>query len=133
MILVDSSVLIDLLEKTPKWFAWSAEQLFAASERDQIGINAIVYAEISRSFASHAAQQDFIRQTGLVYLNVPAAAAYSASAAHAVYRANGGTRAATLPDFFIGAHASVEGYTLMTRDATRIHTYFPNVPHISPQ
>lgn len=133
MILIDSSVLIDLLEKTPKWFAWSAEQLFAASKQDQIGINAIVYAEISRSFANHAAQQDFIRQSGLVYLNISAAAAYRASAAHAAYRANGGSRAATLPDFFIGAHASVEGYALMTRDATRIHTYFPDVPHISPQ
>lgn len=133
MILVDSSVLIDLLEKTPQWFAWSAEQLFAASQRDQIGINAMVYAEIAQSFPSDAAQQGFMGQTGLVYLDVPAAAAHAASTAHALYRAKGGTRVATLPDFFIGAHASVEGYALMTRDATRIRTYFPNVVNISPQ
>ncbi len=133
MILVDSSVLIDLLEKTPEWFDWSAEQLFAAASRDQLGVNALVYAEISRAFASEAAQQEFMKQSGMVYLHIPAAAAYAASAAHRIYRKNGGTRAATLPDFFIGAHASVEGFTLMTRDATRIHTYFPKVPSISPR
>jgi len=133
VILVDSSVLIDLLEKTPRWFQWSSDQLFAAAERDQLGINALVYAEISRTFASHDAQNEFLKQSGIAYLHIPASAAYAASAAHKAYRQNGGTRAATLPDFFIGAHASVDGYTLMTRDAKRIHTYFPNVPSISPR
>jgi predicted nucleic acid-binding protein len=133
VILVDSSVLIDLLEKTPQWFEWSSEQLFAAAQRDRLGINALVYAEISCAFTSLDAQNEFLKQSGIAYLHIPASAAYVASAAHKVYRANGGTRAATLPDFFIGAHASVEGYTLMTRDARRIHTYFPDVPHISPR
>ena len=133
MILVDSSVLIDLLEKTPEWFEWSAEQLFLAAGRDQLGINAMVYAEISRTFANREAQDVFLKQSGLIYLHIPAAAAYEASAAHKIYRSNGGARTAALPDFFIGAHASVEGYTLMTRDAKRIDTYFPNVPSISPR
>jgi len=133
MILVDSSVLIDLLEKTPEWFQWSSEQLFAAASRDQIGINALVYAEISRAFPSWHEQQAFLKLTGLVYLHIPARAAYEANQAHRLYRTRGGTRAATLPDFFIGAHAAVEGYSLMTRDARRIHTYFPHVPSISPR
>jgi predicted nucleic acid-binding protein len=133
MILVDSSVLIDLLEKTPQWHQWSSEQLFAAAARDKLGINAMIYAEISRSFSSHEAQDAFIRDTGLLYLPIPAAAAYAASLAHRQYRLAGGTRAATLPDFFIGAHASVNSYTMMTRDAKRIHTYFPQIPIISPR
>jgi predicted nucleic acid-binding protein len=133
MILIDSSVLIDLLEKTPEWFAWSTEQLFAAASRDQLGINALVYAEIARTFANSSEQNDFLKQVGITYLNIPAAAAFAANSAHKTYRASGGTKAATLPDFFIGAHASVEGFTLMTRDAKRIHTYFPNVPKISPR
>lgn len=133
MILVDSSVLIDLLEKTPEWFAWSAEQLSAAASRDQLGINALVYAEIARTFSNSGEQNEFLKQVGINYLNIPAAAAFAANSAHKAYRAAGGTKAATLPDFFIGAHASVEGYTLMTRDAKRIHTYFPNVPKISPR
>lgn len=133
MILVDSSVLIDLIEQTPEWYAWSAEQLFAATQRERVGINAIVFAEIARSFESHAVQQSFLDSTGLIYLNIPAQAAYLASQAHRAYRAAGGYKAATLPDFFIGAHAQVEGFTLMTRDAKRMHTYFPQVPVISPR
>jgi len=133
MILVDSSVLIDLIEKTPEWYDWSAQQLFAASQRERVGINAIVYAEIARSFESHAQQQTFLDSTGLVYLNISALAAHQASQAHRAYRAAGGSKAATLPDFFIGAHAQAEGYTLMTRDAKRMHTYFPQVPVISPR
>ncbi len=133
MILVDSSVLIDLIERTPQWYAWSAEQLFAAAQSQRVGINAIVFAEIARSFDTLAEQNKFLESTGLVYLHLPAAAAFQASQAHRAYRAAGGSKAATLPDFFIGAHARVDGHTLMTRDAKRMHTYFPDVPVISPR
>jgi predicted nucleic acid-binding protein len=133
VILVDSSVLIDLIERTPQWYAWSAEQLFAAAQTQRVGINAIVFAEIARSFDTLAEQNKFLESTGLVYLHLPAAAAFQASQAHRAYRAAGGSKAATLPDFFIGAHARVDGHTLMTRDAKRMHTYFPDVPVISPR
>ena len=133
MILVDSSVLIDLIERTPEWYAWSAEQLFAATQHERVGINVIVFAEIARSFENLAAQQNFLEESRILFLNIPAAAAYQASQAHGAYRAAGGAKIATLPDFFIGAHAQVEGYTLMTRDAKRMHTYFPQVPVISPR
>jgi predicted nucleic acid-binding protein len=133
MILVDSSVLIDLLEKTPEWFEWCAEQLAQARRRDAIGINALVYAEVSRTFKTSALQDQFLKATGIQYLHIPASAAFEASLAHRRYRAAGGSRAATLPDFFIGAHARAESYTLMTRDAKRISTYFPDVPVISPR
>jgi predicted nucleic acid-binding protein len=133
MILVDSSVLIDLLEKTPEWFAWSSEQLALAKQNDGLGVNALVYAEIARTFKDAAAQEQFLKATGIQYLDIPPAAAHEASLAHRRYRASGGSRSATLPDFFIGAHASTQGYTLMTRDAKRISNYFPHVPVISPR
>lgn len=133
MILVDSSVLIDLIERSPAWYQWSAEQLYMASQTQRLGINSIVFAEIARGFQTLDAQNAFLESTGLVYLHLPAAAAFLASQAHRAYRAAGGAKSATLPDFFIGAHARVDGHTLMTRDAKRMHTYFPDVPVISPR
>lgn len=133
MILVDSSVLIDLIEKSPDWYGWTVEALFNASQRDQLGINALVYAEISRTFPDAATQDAFLASCDIHYLHISPAAAHAASVAHRAYRRAGGHRAATLPDFFIGAHAQVEGFTLMTRDAKRITTYFPSVATLSPR
>jgi len=37
-----------------------------------------------------------------------------------------------LPDFFIGAHAQADGHQLLTRDAGRYRSYFPDIDLISP-
>lgn len=59
-------------------------------------------------------------------------AAFLAGKAHVDYRRRGGTRRSPLPDFYIGAHAAVRGYTLLTRDATRYRTYFRRLAIIAP-
>jgi predicted nucleic acid-binding protein len=48
------------------------------------------------------------------------------------YRRSGGAKTSPLPDFYIGAHAEVDGHTLVTRDAARYRTCFPNVVLIAP-
>jgi predicted nucleic acid-binding protein len=48
------------------------------------------------------------------------------------YRRRGGVRRSPLPDFYIGAHAAVQGMTLLTRDASRYKTYFPRLHMIAP-
>jgi predicted nucleic acid-binding protein len=63
---------------------------------------------------------------------IPYEAAFLAGKAFRIYRQRGGTKRSTLPDFFIGAHASVAGYSLLTRDAARYRTYFPKLPLITP-
>ena len=55
-----------------------------------------------------------------------------AAQAHQVYRQKGGSKNSPLPDFFIGAHAEVAGFTLLTRDAARYRTYFPRVALLCP-
>ncbi len=48
------------------------------------------------------------------------------------YRRNKGTKDSTLPDFFIGAHALISSFDLITRDITKYRTYYPNLKLISP-
>jgi hypothetical protein len=45
---------------------------------------------------------------------------------------SGGSVSGVLSDFFIGAHAVVEGLSLLTRDARRYRTYFPSITLITP-
>jgi hypothetical protein len=66
-------------------------------------------------------------------LPLPYAAGWLAAQAFLKYRRSGGVRASPLPDFYIGAHAEVEGHTLVTREPARYRTYFPNVSLIAPQ
>ena len=63
---------------------------------------------------------------------VAAPALFLAAKAFAQYRRRGGSKGQGLPDFFIGAHAAVEGWPLLTRDANRFNTYFPALDVIAP-
>ena len=55
-----------------------------------------------------------------------------AARAFVKYRRRGGVRTAPLPDFYIGAHAALAGYTLLTRDARRYLTYYPKLQIVAP-
>ena len=68
-----------------------------------------------------------IRREGL-----PWDAAFLAGKTFLAYRRKGGARPAPLPDFYIGAHAGVRGYTLLTRDASRYRRDFPKLKLIAP-
>ena len=63
----------------------------------------------------------------------PYEAAFLAGKVFLAYRRRGGVRRSPLPDFFIGAHAAVAGYELLTRDAARYRTYFPTIPLLAPE
>jgi predicted nucleic acid-binding protein len=132
MILIDSNVLLDISSNDPIWFDWSAASIAELASEYALCINPIIYAEASVKFNSPAdfdrafAAQDFIRE------NLPYSAAFLAGKAHASYRRRGGSRISTLPDFFIGAHALVSGYSILTRDTRRLRRYFPSVQLIAP-
>jgi predicted nucleic acid-binding protein len=63
---------------------------------------------------------------------LPYEAGFLAGKAFLNYRRRGGGKETPLPDFYIGAHAAIAGYRLLTRDARRYRTYFPSVDIIAP-
>lgn len=133
MVLVDTNVLLDVVQDDPIWADWSQGQLDAWSARDDLGINAVIYAELSIAYARIEELEDTMGAAGLRLLDIPREALFLAGKAFLAYRRQGGARTGVLPDFFIGAHAAVEGLALLTRDPARYRTYFPGIALITPQ
>ena len=132
MILVDSNVLIDVVTRDPAWLEWSRAELNAAAASDELAINDVVYAELSVRYQRIDELDDFVARSGLAIVTIPRAALFQAGKAFQRYRVAGGVRTGVLPDFFIGAHAAVTESRLITRDASRFRTYFPEVRLIAP-
>lgn len=133
MILVDSCVLIDVIEGDVTWAEWSASQLERHGGKGGLRINLVIYAEIAKSFASIERLDEFVADLGLVVAEIPRAAVWHAARVHLAYRRNKGSMSATLPDFFIGAHAQALSCPILTRDRKRFATYFPQVVLIRPE
>jgi hypothetical protein len=131
VFLVDSNVLLDVVTDDPNWADWSQEQLDAASRVGDLVINPVIYAEVSLAYASVEDLDTGLASAGLEVVEIPRPALFLAAAAFRLYRRRGGTRTSVLPDFFIGAHAAVEGMTLITRDLRR-RGWFPTVQVIAP-
>jgi hypothetical protein len=131
-VLVDSNVLLDVLQGSGPWLSWSEAALAEASDRAQLIINPIVYAEVSVGYDSAEALDVELPPDAFVREPVPFEAAFLAGKSFLAYRRRGGARRSPLPDFFIGAHAAVAGYELLTRDAARYRTYFPTLRLITP-
>ena len=130
--LIDANVLLDLFTNDANWQEWSRKRLFEALITGDAVINPIIYAEISAAFAHEKELQIQIQQLDVRKVPLPYAAAFLAMRAFLKYRRSGGKKRSPLPDFFIGAHAEVEGLVLLTRDDRRYGTYFPSVDIISP-
>ncbi|MGC2402010.1 MAG: type II toxin-antitoxin system VapC family toxin [Acidobacteriaceae bacterium] len=131
-VLVDSNILLDLMTEDPRWFAWSARALATTAENSRLVINPVVYAEISIRYSKIEDLEAALPAALIQREPIPYEAAFLAGKAFHVYREREGNKLSTLPDFFIGAHAAVAGYRLLTRDAARYRTYFPGVPLIAP-
>ncbi|TAN04434.1 MAG: PIN domain-containing protein [Rhodanobacteraceae bacterium] len=131
-VLVDANVLLDVLTADAAWYDWSARQLDLCATRGELCINAIIYAEVSIGFARIEDLDDALSDPPFIRLDVPWEAAFLAGKAFLRYRRAKGARCSPLPDFFIGAHAAIEGMPLLTRDARRYRTYYPKLELICP-
>jgi predicted nucleic acid-binding protein len=130
--LVDSNVLLDVLTADPEWSEWSAQRIAEARDTGRLAINPIVYAEVSTGFDAIEDLDDALPTGDFEREPLPFDAGFLAAKAFVAYRERGGKRRSPLPDFYIGAHAAVRGYRLLTRDAARYRTYFSSIELVSP-
>jgi predicted nucleic acid-binding protein len=131
-VLVDSNVILDVATEDAEWMDWSADALARYGESSVLVINPLIYAEVSAGFdriedLEDALPPEYFRREAL-----PWDAAFLAGKVFLRYRRTGGERRSPLPDFYIGAHAAVLKYRLLTRDARRYRTYFSDLTIISP-
>jgi predicted nucleic acid-binding protein len=138
MMLLDTNVLIYAADKQSKHFRWANRVIAEGVSGDGAAVDAVGLAEVCVGDAEPQTVADRIRSWGVAVLDVPAVAAEVCARAYLAYRvrrkAESGKEAPAvpLPDFFIGAHAQVMGWILVTADEGRYKTYFPSVRLRSP-
>ena len=132
MLIVDTNVLVDVLEDDPDWAEWSISQLRAQAQVHELSINPIIYAELSVAFASVETLDAVVDQMQLIVADIPRPALFLAGQAFLRSRRTGGGKSNVLSDFFIGAHAAVARCPLLTRDVQRYRAYFPTIELIAP-
>ena len=132
MILVDTNVLLDVLENDAEWATWSQQRLDAASATDTLAINPIIYSELSIAFARIEELEAVLVDGSLSVEPIPREALFLAGKAFLNYKRARGTKHSVLPDFYIGAHAAVMQWPILTRDVGRFRTHFPTVLLITP-
>jgi len=132
MVLVDTNVLLDVLQNDPQWADWSQGQMESASLIDSLAINAVIYSELSMAFERIKELEAVLADASLGVEPIPREALFLAGKAFLNYRRRQGTKQGVPPDFYIGAHAAVGGLALLTRDVNRYRSYFPTVILIAP-
>ena len=124
--------LLDVATENPHFYDWSAGQLELLAETRTLVINPLIYAEVSVGFTRIEEVDKVLPPEFFTRDAIPYEAGFLAGKCFLQYRRRAGKKTSPLPDFLIGAHAAVQGYDLLTRDASRFRTYFPSVRIIAP-
>ena len=132
MVIVDTNVLVDVLENDPDWVEWSIGRIRNLSKIHELAINPVIYAELSLAFDAVEELDAVVSDMELRFVEIPREALFLAGKAFVRYRKQGGSKTNVLSDFFIGAQAAVMGCAILTRDAKRYHSYFPSVAVLAP-
>ena len=138
MILLDTNVLIYASDERSPHCKWAQRTIADAVSGVGAAVNAVSLAELCVGDAEPQKVGNRIRSWGVEVLDIPAAAAEVSARAYVAYRrrrmkdSGKDSPAVPLPDFFIGAHAQIMGWTLATADQDRFRIYFPKVPLKTP-
>lgn len=131
-VVVDSNVLLDIFTEDSRWLSWSSDALERVANESRIVINPIIYGEVSIRFERIEELDEALPRAIFERKDIPYEAAFLAGKAYLAYRRQAGTKSSLLPDFYVGAHAAIRGYSVLTRDVSRYRTYFPKLTLIAP-
>ncbi len=131
-MMLDTNVVIDLHEEDTQWHGWSLDVVARAVDAG-VSASAIIVGELASRAGTRSEILEMLAGFDIEVEALHADAAYRAGVAQAAYRRAGGGRERLLADFLIGAHASATGRPLITRDARRYRTYFPELELITPE
>jgi predicted nucleic acid-binding protein len=115
-----------------EWQNWSEQALAEAAELKPLIVNPITYAEVPIGFAEIEVLEAALPSALYQREPLPWEAAFLAGKCFVRYRRRGGLRTSPLPDFYIGLHAAIRRYAILTRDAARYRSYFPAVDVLTP-
>jgi predicted nucleic acid-binding protein len=130
--LIDSCVLLDVITGDEHWADWSAAQIAAAIDEGRAVINPIIYAEVSVGYETVEELNELLPAVDYEREPLPYLAGFTAGKAFLQYRRGGGQKRSPMPGFYIGAHAAIAGYRLLTRDVNRYRSYFPTIDIVAP-
>ncbi len=131
--LIDTCIVTDLANPESAWFEWSATTLERLDPHNTMVINPIIYAECLVGFERIEAVEALVEHLGFAIKQIPKEALFLAGKVFLQYKRRKGQKTNVLPDFFIGAHAAIANYPLITRDKGRFSAYFPSVNLIMPE
>ena len=131
-ILVDSNIILDVATQDPVWGERSGLILAREAETAPLVINPLIFSEVSIGFEKIEELDAAVPASLFRREELPWEAAFLAGKCFLAYRRRGGAKTSTLPDFYIGAHAALAGYRLLTRDSARYRTYFPALEILMP-
>jgi predicted nucleic acid-binding protein len=131
-VLIDSNAVLGVAYGDLRWGPWARATIAEATSQSVLVINPIIYAEVSIGYSSVEDLEEVVPADVFRREPLPYEAAFLAGKCFLAYRRRGGVRTSPVPDFYIGAHAAVRGYRLLTRDAARYRKYFPTVELIAP-
>ena len=98
----------------------------------RVVINPLIYAEVSVGYQTVEELEELLPAADYQREPLPYLAGFAAGKAFVRYRRGGGEKRSPMPDFYIGAHAAITGYRLLTRDVRRYRAYFPTIVIIGP-
>jgi predicted nucleic acid-binding protein len=131
-VIADSNVLLDIFTEDSRWLSWSSNTLERIANESRIVINPVIYGEVSIRFERIEELDEALPPAVFEREDIPYEAAFLAGKAYLAYRRQAGTKSSLLPDFYVGAHAAIRGYRVLTRDVARYRTYFPKLVLIAP-